>query len=286
MDRDIPHERPIAPERPQAEKASEQRPQPERARARQERDADSERDRGLQVSPAERDAMYEIGRFRTVALQDLALNKYAKNEAQMRQDLRSLISQGLIQRHSACIGKNRTELAVLVLSKMGKEFLKHAKDIPSSQAIYAGFVKPSEVAHDAAIYRMYQAEARLIEKRGGAIRRVVLDYELKRKIYSPLAKAKQISAVEYRRQQKEVARENGLKIVDGKIPLPDLRIEYQTRDGEAAHVDLELATRHYHGSHMSAKAAAGFKMYAAEGSGSFLSRVLDEHDITAELLSL
>lgn len=286
MNRDITQDQRIALERPQVENASDPRPQPERARARQERNADSERDRGLQVSPAERDTMYEIGRFRTVALQDLARNKYANNAAQMRQGLRSLIAQGLIQRHTACIGKNRAALAVLVLSKRGKEFLEHARDIPSRQAIYAGFVKPSEVAHDAAIYRMYQAEALLIEKRGGAIRRVILDYELKRKIYSPLAKAKQISAVEYRRQQKEVARENGLKVVAGKIPLPDLRIEYRTRDGEAARVDLELATRHYHGSHMSAKAAAGFKMYAAEGSSSFLSRVLDEHDITAELLSL
>jgi len=133
---------------------------------------------------------------------------------------------------------------------------------------------------------MYQAEAGLIQERGGTIQRVVLDYELKRQIYSPLAKAKQVSASEYRKRQAEVARENGLKVVRGKIPLPDLRIEYQTKEGETARVDLELATHHYHGSHMSAKAQAGFKTYAAEGSRSFLSRVLDEHDITAELLSL
>ena len=60
----------------------------------------------------------------------------------------------------------------------------------SGQKLYAGFVKPGEVAHDAAIYRMYQAEAARIEKAGGKIRRVILDYELKQKVYSPLAKAK------------------------------------------------------------------------------------------------
>ena len=286
MDRDIGQDEREVLERPRAEKSPETARERQSAPAERERETVLQRDRGYQIGPTERETMYEIGRFRTVAVEDLARNKYMGNETQMRQDLRSLIAQGLIQRHTACVGRDKAKLAVLVLSKKAKQVLKHDKDIPSRQAIYAGFVKPSEVAHDAAIYRMYQAEAGLIQKRGGTIERVVLDYELKRKVYSPLAKAKQIAASEYRKRQAEVARENGLKVVDGKIPLPDLRIEFQTKDGDIARVDLELATHHYHGRHMSAKAEAGFKMYAAEGSGSYLSRVLDEHDITAELLSL
>ena len=83
-----------------------------------------------------------------------------------------------------------------------------------------------------------------------------------------------------------MARENGLTVVDGKIPLPDLRIEYETPTGELAHVNLELATEHYHGAALEAKAEAGFKMYAADGSESRLSRVLEERDIIAEILSL
>jgi hypothetical protein len=286
MDRDMGQDEREWSERSGAERTSELIPDRERAPAARERQAVLERGRAYQISPAERETMYEIGRFRTVAVEDLARNKYMGNTAQMRQDLRALIAQGLVQRHTACIGKNKGKLAVLVLSKKGKKLLEASRETASAQAIYAGFVKPSEVAHDAAIYRMYQAEAALIQKRGGTIGRVVLDYELKRRVYSPLAKAKQLPAGEYRKRQGDVARENGLKVVRGKIPLPDLRIEYQTREGELARVDLELATRHYHGSHMSAKAQAGFKIYAAEGSGSFLSRVLDEHDITAELLSL
>ena len=57
-------------------------------------------------------------------------------------------------------------------------------------------------------------------------------------------------------------RNNGLKVVNGKIRLPDLRIEYETAGGESARVDLELATEHYRGDHMSAKERAGFKIYA------------------------
>ena len=40
-------------------------------------------------------------------------------------------------------------------------------------------MKSQEVAHDATLYLMYQAQAAQIEKRGGTVRRVVLDYELK-----------------------------------------------------------------------------------------------------------
>jgi len=38
-----------------------------------------------------------------------------------------------------------------------------------------------------------------------------------------------------------------LQLVRGKIPLPDLRIEYENREGDMARVDLELATEHYRG---------------------------------------
>ena len=118
------------------------------------------------------------------------------------------------------------------------------------------------------------------------MRRVVLDYELKQKAYSPLAKAKALPAAEYARRQEEIARENGLKVVQGHIALPDLRIEYETSSGQQTHVDLELATEHYRGSHLASKAEAGFKMYAAGADADHLSSVLEEREITAEIFSL
>jgi hypothetical protein len=69
--------------------------------------------------------------------------------------------------------------------------------------------------------------------------------------------------------------------VNGKIPLPDLRIEYQTRDGEMAKVDLELATGHYKRSQISEKASAGFIVYS-EGGG-FKP---EDRDFLSEILSL
>lgn len=238
------------------------------------------------MSPAELETMYDIGRFRTVAIADLVRHRYQGETATMQKDLRALRAQGLVQIRTVWNGPRSKELPVVVLTKLGKEMLQRHGSPHAGQALYARFVKPNEVRHDAAIYRMFQAERERIERAGGRIRRVVLDYELKQHVYAPLAKARALPASEYAKRQQEVARQNGLTVIQGKIPLPDLRLEYETRTGDQARMDLELATGHYHGPALQAKAEAGFKFYAADGSGARLTRVLEERDITVAILSV
>jgi hypothetical protein len=240
------------------------------------------------ISERERETLLDIGRFRTVAIEDLARHRYAGRNSELQDDLRSLSAQGLVQRRTAVVAHGRHKLTVVVLTKAGKRAAEASRPDPH-QALYSGFVKPGEVAHDSAIYRMFHKEAAKIRGGGGTIKRIVLDYELKRKIYSPLAKARgqspRPSPAEYARRQAEVARDNHLKVVSGKIPLPDLRIEYETSGGEMARVDLELATHHYHGSHLRTKAEAGFKMYG-DATATQRSPVFEEREITASILSL
>jgi hypothetical protein len=223
------------------------------------------------LSEAELETMRDIGRFRTIAADDLTQFRYGGKAGPAREDLRSLQDQGLIVRRTVWTGGKKDCLTVLVLTKKAKALLEQYGKDARHQEIYAGFVKPREVHHDAAIYRMYHAEARQIERAGGRIRRVVLDYELKQRAYRPLAKARAKAgapgSTEYARRQAEIAGQNQLKVVRGKILLPDLRIEYEASNGDLAHVDLELATHHYRGSSLRAKAAAGFKMYAPQSPG-------------------
>jgi hypothetical protein len=75
-------------------------------------------------------------------------------------------------------------------------------------------------------------------------------------------------------------------VVRGKIPVPDIRIEYEARDGERARVDLELATSHYRGRNLAEKVRAGFSIYAHGEDASKLRRMLDKRELTAEILSL
>lgn len=232
------------------------------------------------ISPAERQTLQDIGKFRAVKTDDLQRFRYHGNGRAMRQDLESFRRRGLARSHTVPDGKKR--FSVVILTDRGKRLLERDPNADARQAIYAGLVKERELPHDAAIYRMYQAEAASIRASGGTVRRVVLDYELKRRIYAPLAKERpHLKPEEYTKRQAEVAAENGLEVVDGKIPLPDLRIEFETRDGEMAKVDLELATEHYKASQIAEKAGAGFVVYG-EGGGSRP----EDRDLMTEILSL
>jgi len=227
------------------------------------------------LSTSQRAALREIGRFRTVSVADFIAVQYRGDRAAWRQDYTRLLSQQLLEErsvvvamHSKSQGKTMRSLTILALTKRGKNLLRRCDQEAraSHQALYAGIVKPREVAHDAAIYRMYQAEAARLEADGGRLKRVVLDFELKKRVYSPLAKAQRLAPLDYARTQARVAEENGLKVIQGKIRFPDLRIEYETANGQSASVDLELATEHYRGDHMAAKSRAGFKIYADSAS--------------------
>jgi hypothetical protein len=232
------------------------------------------RNRSYRISSAEREMMTEIGKFRTIAVADLTRHRYDNEPGKLRQDLLNLKAQKLVRQRRVMAGKGQEKLSVLVLTRTGKHLVQQEYRAARGQRFYAGLVKPREVAHDAAIYRMYQVEATEIEKRGGSVKRIVLDYELKKNVYKPLAKARNLPPLEYAKRQAEVAADNELKVIDGKIPLPDLRIEYETAEGDMAKVDLELATEHYHGAHAAGKLKAGFKVYADRASASRLNASL------------
>ena len=242
--------------------------------------------RRYELTARERDTLGEIGRFRTIATDDLLKHRYAGKAGALRKDLVHMQQQGLLHRRSISVGKNRDTLVIVALTREGAEIARQDEKLPEQQSIYSGFVKPAEVPHDAAIYQMYQAEAAGIEARGGTIRRVVLDYELKKEVYSKLARERDAGALEYSHRQREIADEQGLPVVDGKIALPDLRIEYDTPEGDLDRVDLELATEHYHRGHMATKARAGFKMYGFVSTSRGRSAQWEGRELTATVLSL
>jgi hypothetical protein len=55
-------------------------------------------------------------------------------------------------------------------------------------------------------------------------------------------------------------------MVDDRVQFPDLRIEYDARDGRRHIEDVEIMTPHYRGAHAAAKVRAGFTRYHATGA--------------------
>jgi len=225
----------------------------------------------------------ELGTFRVVDSEALAEIGYGGNQDRMEQDLRNLIRQSLITRRGV-EGPEKERLQVLTLTKAGQRFLAKQKLMPKGQPIYWGLVKPKEARHDATLYRMYQKAARQIERDGGKVRKVALDYELKKRINRELARQGPDRHDPVKKN--EIAQAHGVGVVSGRVVVPDLQIEYENAEGQLARVNIELATRHYRPGQLQAKAQAGFTFYAAAQDSDRLRRVLNDREITAEILAL
>jgi ribosomal protein S25 len=237
-----------------------------------------DRDRGYRLGESEIRTIIELGKFRVVATHDLAEHTYGGQGEAAERDVQNLARQGLV-RKGTFHGSEANPRELLTLTKRGYRLLRANRLAPKNQAVYYGFVKPREANHDADLYRLYQKEAARIEKKGGRNFRVILDYELKRKINREIARFGTAA-------RPEIAARHGLQVVRNKIPVPDLRIEYETRGGDMARVNLELVTEHYRARHVADKVHAGCSLYTPHGEADHLRRVLDQHELTAEILSL
>lgn len=244
-----------------------------------------DKDRTFHLRDSEVAALIEIAKFRSVRTDDLKEILYKGDHERATHDLRNLTAQGLI-RHRTLDGTENDQL--LSVTRDAKQFLERTRPqgFDTQQTLYHGFVKPREARHDAALYRLFHKAADKIAAQGGTKLRVVLDFELKRKIYRELARLKSFAPQDRAKAKAHIAQAHGLKVVNGKIPLPDLRIEYETREHEQARVDLELATKDYRGHHVAEKAKAGFSIYAPADDAPRLRAALQDPELITEILSL
>jgi hypothetical protein len=241
------------------------------------------RDRAYLLRNSEMQSLKEIGKFRVIAATDLAKYAYGGSRERMDKDIHRLTLESLVTDKTIEISQKKT-IRVVTLTKAGHRLLKKTNQLPHDQPIYHGLVKPREVKHDADLYRLYQKEIARIERGGGRPIRVLLDFELKRNLNRDLALLG--PGKDDPDRKREVAEKHHLKLVNGKIPVPDLRVEYETPELELRRMDLELATRDYRPRAMAEKASAGFSLYGRSEDASRLRRVLDEREITARILTL
>lgn len=250
---------------------------------RHNRERGPEREPSQFLDEADVKTLTDLGTFRALDVEDIARHRYGGDRNETRKHLATLTRQGLIRSRTSY-----PERAVYVtLTRAGHRLAagKGERENPN-QRLYHGFVKTREARHDAALYRLYRQEIAHIEHKGGKVRRVVLDFELKQSINRQLVKLKGLPDREQIREKQQIAQDHGLTVVKGKIPLPDLRLEYEGLDQEKAKVDLELVTNHYHRRNLAAKAQAGFAMYAFGEDAARLRPAMQDPEIMQEILSL
>jgi len=236
------------------------------------------RDRTYRLRASERLTLTELGRFRLISTEDLARHIYQGHRQEMDQDVRHLLRQGLVRRETF-ERPDGSPRQMLTLTKEGHKLIRADRLVGDGQSIYDGFRKPKEAVHDADMYRLYQKVAARIEAEGGRDLRVVLDWELRKKLNRDFA-------ILGDGAREQIASRHSLQMVGEKIPVPDLRIEYQTPEGELAHVDLELVTEHYRPGQLAEKARAGFSLYAPRSEIGRLRGVLKRQGLTPGILSL
>ena len=242
-----------------------------------------DRYRAYDLRESEAQTLTDLGKFRVIAADDLARFGYDGDKGRMEQETTNLIRQGLVEEKRVEVSLSKTT-RMYTLTKTGRNLLLKSDRVARGQEIYSGFVKPKEAKHDSELYRLYQKESSRIEARGGRVRRVVLDYELKKKVNRDLMRLGREKDDPARKQ--EVAERHGLRAVHGRIPVPDLQIEYEMPEQGIARVNLELTTGDYRPRQLADKARAGFTMYSHGDDASRVHRILNDRELTAEILSL
>ena len=235
------------------------------------------------MDQTEVNTLADIGTFRAVRLADLARYQFGGDTDEALLTVNRLVRQGLAE-YRTTSPDSTTYVTLTILGRSSIQQLR-SRTAPH-QEFYSGLVKPREARHDAALYRLYQHEASHITARNARITRVVLDFELKRSINRRLSKIGRLTQSQQQKHKQEIAQEHGLKVVNGKIPIPDLRLEYEGPNHEQAKVDLELVTGHYHRGNLATKAKAGFAMYALSEDAARLRPAMDDPEIMQDILSL
>ncbi len=235
-----------------------------------ERDHVRHRDRVYEINGSESRALAAIGVFRVIAESDV--HGIRDDSQRSRRSLKHLENEGLI-RTSPLSADDRA----VVLTERGRDLLeanrapREERSWEPRQTFYAGLRKPRELTHDTQVYRAYQRAEERLRDQGGRVRRVVLDYELKRdyqRFLQERNRGRKDCEGRPDREPDEIARwarEHSLPYDDGHVRFPDARIEYDDRDGLWRHEDLEVVTPHYRGAHAGAAKSSGFTCYLSVG---------------------
>ena len=206
----------------------------------------------------------DVGMFRCVALRDVVARQFDGHPFAARKGVAAAERHGWIERRQAR-GPKGGEFTVLVATPAGAaraETLWRGAGRPDQRAL-SGAVKPAEVRHDVAVYRAACSAQARIEAEGGRVTRIRIDAELKGLVAARSEQARREGREAADEARREAAEALGLPVEGGKVLVPDAQVEYVDAAGRTGRCNVEVASEHYRGEAIRAKARAGFALYAA-----------------------
>ncbi len=219
------------------------------------------RDR-IDFKQRKRQALDDVATYRVVSVRDLVEHRFGGNAFAARKGIDALKNEGLLQEHTVRVKSGKTFRVVFASQKGRRQAWGNRKN--NDQRYWCGLAKPSEIRHDATVYRAAISEISKLEKTGSSVKRIQLDYEMKSRVSKIAEKARSKDGGEAAFLAKiEAARQMSLPTgSDGKLHYPDARIEYEDEQGNPGRVDVEVTSGNYRSKGLQAKLSAGFKLYA------------------------
>ena len=213
-------------------------------------------------------ALADVGMYRNVSYRDLAESQFGGHPYTARRAVDRMIRDGHMREHQAK-GPRGGTYKVLTLTEAGA---RKARDyaveqgFDKEQQTWSGLVKRGELSHDTAVYRAARKEQRRLLQQGARIRRVRIDAEMKKQVAraTERARAKEGRAAADAARRK-AAQDLELPMQQGRVVYPDAQIEYLDSEGRSGRVNVEIASEHYSGRTIAAKAHAGFQMHGSGG---------------------
>ena len=264
----------VEPSRPVPDREAERTREPERTGHRQEYNG---REPRREFSDRVDGVVRDVAAFRAVALSDLITQQFDGHSYAGLKGIAHAEREGWIERHKA-EGPKGGRFTVIVATPKGADRAAHLWERAGreDQRGWSGAVKASDLSHDCAVYRAACDAAERIEAEGGRVERVRVDAELKGHVASHGERARHAEG----RKAADAARsraaaELGLPVEGSTVLFPDAQIEYVDASGRGGRCHVEVASEHYRGGTIRAKAGAGFQMYAAAGGAAdFVRRAL------------
>ena len=213
-------------------------------------------------------ALADVGMYRNVSYRDLVESQFGGHPYTARRAVDRMIRDGHVREHQAK-GPRGGTYKVLTLTEAGA---RKARDyaveqgFDKEQQTWSGLVKRGELSHDTAVYRAARIEQRRLLQQGARIRRVRIDAEMKKQVARATERAR---ATEGRAAadaaRRKAAQDLDLPMQQGRVVYPDAQIEYLDVEGRSGRVNVEIASEHYSGRTITAKARAGFQMHGSGG---------------------
>ena len=243
------------------------------------RDRERERVRRRSQSERMREVLELLAKLRVVSYRSVVDAAFDGHPHTARRGIGALEGQGLIERRSVRpIGSKRNGDAktfqVLALTAKGAEVCERNRREAGEPGgrVWSGFVRPRELAHDAAVSDLVLAVRERVEACGGAVRGVRMEAELK----GALARAEEAAGGgrgARRKARIAAAAALGVPEVDGEIHLPDAVVEVTDDAGREMGIQLEVATGQYSAAQVQAKLQAGMVVAFAGATRSFARRM-------------